>query len=333
MVRPGTLVGSVVKMLPSSQEQRGNRKLKEARKITEENESMISQEDRTTIEDKITLAEEVKLGLDKKWGVAKFFHAQDYRRAARDAYRLAKCVSERSVSHSSGAPFTRDVNFDCITVARSLYKCHLSCKYAFPSHCQKEKWVPVVWNEACARTGSNVNSLPLHDEFVCSSMKLLGEIRAKIMPDVKNMYGFDTSQTPDTISRNARDAQALLTEMTSIYHEPDIGGRPRHPYRHPIIQQAINITWFQDKDSDGIVFSKHFSPIPIEAIALALAVIQCCIDEWTDGTRKESKWTEERYKTVYDSHISSLNALRDHSRPQGEDLISQIQRDLLKNAR
>jgi len=93
--------------------------------------------------------------------------------------------------------------------------------------------------------------------------------------------------------------------------------------------------------------------MPIQTIALALTVvriqavlttlnadrrtlryqIECCIGEWTDGTRKESKWDEDRCKSVYRSHISSLNDLRDHSRRQGEDLVAQIQRDLLNNAR
>jgi len=61
--------------------------------------------------------------------------------------------------------------------------------------------------------------------------------------------------------------------------------------------------------------------------------IECCIGEWTGGTRRDSNWDEERYKTVYFSHISSLNDLRDHGRPQGEDLLAYIQHGLFKNAR
>jgi len=153
------------------------------------------------------------------------------------------------------------------------------------------------------------------------------------MHDVKTLYGFDTSRTPDIIGRNAASAQALLTEMAFIHLEPNFGGIPRHPYRHPIIQRAINIFWFQNQDSDGVVFHDHFTPMPIQTIALALTMIECCINEWTDGTHKEFKWDEEGYKVVYHSHISSLNDLRDHSRRQGEDLVAQLQRDLLKNAR
>jgi Domain of unknown function (DUF6532) len=44
-------------------------------------------------------------------------------------------------------------------------------------------------------------------------------------------------------------------------------------YRHPIIQQAINICWFRDKNDVGVVKHEHFSPMPISAIALTLTVV------------------------------------------------------------
>jgi Domain of unknown function (DUF6532) len=198
-------------------------------------------------------------------------------------------------------------------------------------------------------------------------------MKAKIKHQVDMIYGFDTSHAPDRISRNAVLAQALLADLTFIYHvcpiaspstppsyhhlrqETNIGGTPRHPYRHPAIQKAINMMWFQSKDDDGIVFHEYFTPIPIQAIALVLTVvrskphfvvfqsvltsilchyqIECCIGEWTDGTYKPSNWKEDHYKTTYLSHIESLTALRDHQPPHGEGLLAQIQYDLLKEAR
>lgn len=56
--------------------------------------------------------------------------------------------------------------------------------------------------------------------------------------------------------------------------------------------------------------------------------IECCIYEWSDGTRRAPNWNEEHYKTTYRSHINTLSDLRDHS-PHGEDLVQQIQSDLL----
>jgi len=90
--------------------------------------------------------------------------------------------------------------------------------------------------------------------------------------------------------------------------------------------------WFQNKDGDGVVFHEHFTPIPIQVISLVLTVIECCINEWIDGTRNISDWDEDRYCNAYNSHISLLSYVRDHHDSQDED-VPQIQSNILKNAR
>jgi len=50
---PRTLISSMMEMLPSSRQRRGDRRLREAREITAENESIISEEDRKVIGEKI----------------------------------------------------------------------------------------------------------------------------------------------------------------------------------------------------------------------------------------------------------------------------------------
>jgi hypothetical protein len=119
-----------------------------------------------------------------------------------------------------------------------------------------------------------------------------------------------------------------------------------------MIQKAINIIWFQDQDPIGIVFGNYFSPMPIPAIALALTAvrvdttrvctldadgvsniyqIECCISEWSEGTRRISNWDEARYRTTYRSHIASLNDFGRHVREQGQ--LELIQHELLEAAR
>lgn len=65
----------------------------------------------------------------------------------------------------------------------------------------------------------------------------------------------------------------------------------------------------------------------------AINQIECCIDEWADGTRKETRWDEGRFKTVYQLHIRSLNDFRKHDIAQGDDVFEHIRSDLLKEAR
>ena len=54
--------------------------------------------------------------------------------------------------------------------------------------------------------------------------------------------------------------------------ELSAGGKS-HPYRHPVLQKAINLTWFRNKDDEGVFFHEHFSPLSVKAIALILAVV------------------------------------------------------------
>ena len=57
-------------------------------------------------------------------------------------------------------------------VARPLYRSCLSCKNAFPTPSEREKWAVAVWSEACERVGVSLLSLP-QDEgasaFFCSN--------------------------------------------------------------------------------------------------------------------------------------------------------------------
>jgi len=172
------------------------------------------------------------------------------------------------------------------------------------------------------------------EEFKCSSMKLLDDMKTKTKSPVESSYGFDTSQAPQSISHNASRAQELLAEATFIYRESNSAGDPCYPYRHPIIQKVVNITWFQNKDDVGIIFHQYFAPIPFEAIALVLTVIECCIDEWSTGTCKESTWKEVDYNANYLSHLNSLRDLRNRGLHQkSRDPLQRIQQNLLRAAR
>ncbi|KAF8267447.1 hypothetical protein EI94DRAFT_1327720 [Lactarius quietus] len=106
--------------------------------------------------------------------------------------------------------------------------------------------------------------------------QLAAEIKPKVATLVEKMYNFKTSQAPARISFNAGRAQELLTNFKFIYPEPQNG---RDPYRHPIIQRAIDIV----KDDIGVVDHEHSSPMPIPIIATTLTVIEWCIGEWSDA--------------------------------------------------
>ena len=46
------------------------------------------------------------------------------------------------------------------------------------------------------------------------------------------------------------------------------------PYQHPMVQEAINITWFRSVFDVGLRFRKHFSPLSVPAIAFILTAVR-----------------------------------------------------------
>jgi Domain of unknown function (DUF6532) len=119
-------------------------------------------------------------------------------------------------------------------------------------------------------------------------------MRPRIAPLVENMYGFNTSHAADSISSNARRAQKLLRDMNFVYvclsrsrsccwlnadplplqETRDDGSRRENgPYRHHVIQKAINVSWFRDKNDVGAQYYEYFDPMPERAIALILTVV------------------------------------------------------------
>ncbi|KAH9957048.1 hypothetical protein BJV74DRAFT_954723 [Russula compacta] len=328
------VIDTVVRQLPAAQESQGDQKLELARELAVEYESVIGQHDRRIIEERIAHARDMKVGLDGKRSFQKLLQAREYRRAANDAFRYAKHASDRGRDAAHFSHLSDRDDYERVKrVAQHLYWSYLSCRDAFPLPHTAEEWAATAWSEACAFTGENPTAFPEVEEVLTSSMTFLNDMKMRIMHAVETSYGFDTSQASHSISSNATCAQALLAKTTFIYRELNFDGTSHFPYRHPVIQKAVNLTWFQNKDSDGIVFYGHFTPIPIKAMALILTVIECCIYEWSDGTRRECNWNEERYKTTYHSHVRSICKLRDHSPPHSTELVQQIQSDLLKDAR
>jgi len=163
--------------------------------------------------------------------------------------------------------------------------------------------------------------------------RLFDEMKPNITTRVENLYHFKTSKAPESIRSNVELAKMLLRDTNFIYHEARDGKGRHSPYSHPIIQEAINVTLFRDENDVGVVLHEHFSPMPIPIIALILTAVQCCIDEWSDGQRKDSSWDEDKLQAVYASHVSALLTFQARGLEGDVDVLCQLQCDLLKKAR
>jgi hypothetical protein len=132
----------------------------------------------------------MKVGLNTKSGIQKLIHTRKYRKFAEAVYRDAKVafacdlsyhpylttlfavyigeIENWSVSLCTYSIHELDYGLEHIyRTARSLYRCWLSCKEAFPSSLTREDWVVDAWNVACLRADSRPNLLR-QDEEACS---------------------------------------------------------------------------------------------------------------------------------------------------------------------
>ncbi|KAH9000711.1 hypothetical protein EDB86DRAFT_3101364 [Lactarius hatsudake] len=233
----------------------------------------------------------MKMGLESKRGLTRYLQARAYCRAAKEALRLTMSDKARDATRTSSSVL--EIDHDRVTgVALSLCKVYLSCKDAFPTPQMKDEWGVAIWREACTRTGANPDSFIQPELFTDSNTKLITETKTRVKDAVEE---FCSSPVPAS--------------------------------RDPA---AFNVTWFRNSAGDGVVYHEQFSPVPVPAIAFVLTVIECCIDEWAGGLHQETGWDEERFKTVYRSHISSLGDFQRHAIG---DTLEHIQSDLLKEAR
>ncbi|KAF8220648.1 hypothetical protein L208DRAFT_1332651 [Tricholoma matsutake] len=77
-------------------------------------------------------------------------------------------------------------------------------------------------------------------------------------------------------------------------------------YQARILQKVMNVMWFRNKQDEGVVHAAQFSTLTISALALVLAAIECCIDEWITGVRTDIPFSTALYKDIYEDHIHCL---------------------------
>src|SRR5579863_536907 len=68
------------------------------------------------------------------------------------------------------------------------------------------------------------------------------DVKAKLTPLVQRLYGFESDEAPGSRDRNMDRARDLKKDAAFINGERENG----LPYHHAIIQQAINVVWFDD---------------------------------------------------------------------------------------
>ncbi|KAH8990991.1 hypothetical protein EDB92DRAFT_1862468 [Lactarius akahatsu] len=290
-------------LLPSAQARRGDENLDRARSLRDQFREMIPNDGMVSLQNRITMTTEMRVGLDSKRGLSKWSHARTYRKHAEETLHLVKTASDRARDAEFGGP--QDGTYDeqmrrTIDAAEATYRCFLSSKDAFPTPEQASNWAKSVWPVASTKTGTRLNP---PDDLA----DRLTIVVSRLRPLVTKFYGTDTTF---------------------------INGEHGIPYRHPIIQQCINVVWFGDRHGEGVRFPNEFNPMPYEAVALVLTAIECCLDEWSNGVQTELPFTYERYKVTYMSYLTALKALTQQGLDTRHcDPLHQLRRDFYEEGR
>ena len=124
-----------------------------------------------------------------------------------------------------------------------------------------------------------------------------GEAKQKTASLVEALYGFDSGHSKKVIAKNRKKAEELKNDKGFVfkvslyfhiifffvfYTHVDIcqvlsnsDGKRKGIYKHPIIQKAINIMWFKNKQDEGtsILYCDLFNLISVPSIALILTVV------------------------------------------------------------
>ncbi|KAI5982758.1 hypothetical protein EDC04DRAFT_2498380, partial [Pisolithus marmoratus] len=226
-------------------------------------------------------------------------------------------VKAQKVIEHDGHPHTRDyddMTQEFMTTVISDYHAHLCTKGPMPDHALETTLLDTSWAQACKVTGVNLAHTPQLAKLVTShGSQVHSQLKTKLHPLVKAMFSFHSSQSKNAIKKNWALAEGLKEGTNFAFKVQVLPSTYHGKYQHMalLIQKIINTMWFANKHDNGVVFHNYFKLFPLPALALVLAAIECCIDEWVMGTRMDIIFTIQEYHGTYESHLKCLRAFED----------------------
>ncbi|KAJ7761201.1 hypothetical protein DFH07DRAFT_957292 [Mycena maculata] len=217
-------------------------------------------------------------------------------------------------STSGRRPRARDFDDrtkEYISFAIDLYRCYLSAKLPFPEHLDEGQLVRRAWDAACAAMGERLTLTPTVSKLISNrGPHMRGELKTKVKAFAEVMYGFKAGNNKKTIAFNRKRAEDLKEGSTFAFKNIK---EKKGLYKHPILQKTANVMWFANRRDEGVVHPEFFSPFPVTALALILTVVENTIDEYLTGIRTDVPFTANDYRSVYETHLKSLEEFREHT--------------------
>ncbi|KAI6035765.1 hypothetical protein EDC04DRAFT_2571398, partial [Pisolithus marmoratus] len=224
--------------------------------------------------------------------------------------------AQKVIEHDS-CPHTRDYDNmmqEFMMTVISDYHAHLCTKGPMPDHALETTLLDASWAQACKVTGVNLACTPQLAKLVTSCRsQVCSQLKTKLHPLVEVMFGFHSSQSKNAIKKNQALVEGLKEGMNFAFKVQVLPSTYHSEGQHMalLMQKIVNTMWFANKHDDGVMFYDYFKPFPLLALALVLAAIKCCIDEWVMGTCMDIAFTIQEYHGTYESHLKCLCAFED----------------------
>ncbi|KAL1943792.1 hypothetical protein VTO73DRAFT_3610 [Trametes versicolor] len=226
--------------------------------------------------------------------------------APRKACRIRKSRPKRRPCAADYEPEAQEI----FGLAIPIYKSYVSSQDAYPDKMTELVWARQAWDDAGERLETELSPNREVIKIISAySWHLRGELKTAARPLVEATYGFRASQKTRVQLRNRERATKLREADAFVYRKRgNTADDHQGLYEAEIIQQVANRVYFKKRGDDGIVLKEIYSPFPDVALALIIAAIECCIDEWSDGTYNKISFTEASYRSVYEHHLRELRA-------------------------
>ncbi|KAI6026016.1 hypothetical protein EDC04DRAFT_2899695 [Pisolithus marmoratus] len=222
-------------------------------------------------------------------------------------------VKAQKLTENEGHPHARDYNNVTqefmVTVIREYCVC-LCVQVPMLDHTQEMALLNASWARAFQVTGVNLAcTLQL---VTIQGLQMQGQLKSKLWPLIKAVYGFYSSQSKSAIKKNQALAEELKegTNFTFKHMAAQEDSWCRF-LKAPLIQKIMNMMWFANKHDDGITFPNHFKPFPYPALALVLTAIHGL------PSLSDIAFTIQEYHNVFESHLNCLWAFDEATKEVG----------------
>ncbi|KAG8733362.1 hypothetical protein FRC10_000287 [Ceratobasidium sp. 414] len=136
---------------------------------------------------------------------------------------------------------------------------------------------------------------------------LRGKLKERVRPIIGPSRGFNQCVATQ---QDIQDNLDLFHELhPNSFHCTSTRPRWGH-YEHIDLAHCIAAAFFYGPNAVGVLFPDYFEDMPLTIVAFVLAIMQFCIEEWSDGYFASRDLGTANMLEKYKAHLAGLKDLR-----------------------